>query len=758
MRTGFFSKIIGLFVIAVLIFVSMPPTALTAPRDELLMLLDFGEGYETGRALIGQPAGAALTWIAMNSANTNSTVEEPKPPYDNVRSGNVVKLVQTGGQAAHRFTAQRSDVTVKGRVFLTSTNDDLYFGLYHYTIGTPFTQLRLNKGTLMYTNDGGGASKFSNFVGNPTYTIPAGGSWVNFEIRAFMDDETNEFNRVEYYFTVGDTAPVKLDTDPDSPTYRTKYDSLGRVGIQVGANTLSYLDYIEIWQSNLLDPLPSPGNLKWDGSVLSWSPVEKAVSYRIMLYKGGKLAAVVPAENEPAITATSYNLNNAMRENGFGVYTATVVAVARPKEDKDSLESDSSPPYIFENINPPLGRVAKPMWDGNIITWQAEEGAVSYIADLYKGAVRVSSAAAVGLSYDFESEMLLKGKGMYKARVRAVADPRYNSDGEASEFSDFNNFDPDSESITPTDENYCIMAAKAVTEQTLSTESNGAVTRDLTLPASGLYQTSITWKSENPEVIEISGLGTEGYTGRVTRPKQGRDALVTLTATFTRNGYRYEKMYKFIVKSLNPEYEEKDRFNEIVYRDYSYLSGDDLGIFKDVDASHWAKNYIEYLFNKGIVSGTPEGNYEPDRTIKKEEICKILVNLLGFTGGSGELDFMDVSQKDWFFGSVLAAYSAGIAQGVSKTEFGTGADISRQDLAVMIHRTIKFAGIQLNTPNENVAISDEAEISDYARESIEALYKAGVLSGDSSGRIDPLRAATRAEAAKLICILYMLMQ
>ena len=217
MRTGFFSKIIGLFVIAVLIFVSMPPTALTAPRDELLMLLDFGEGYETGRALIGQPAGAALTWIAMNSANTNSTVEEPKPPYDNVRSGNVVKLVQTGGQAAHRFTAQRSDVTVKGRVFLTSTNDDLYFGLYHYTIGTPFTQLRLNKGTLMYTNDGGGASKFSNFVGNPTYTIPAGGSWVNFEIRAFMDDETNEFNRVEYYFTVGDTAPVKLDTDPDSP-------------------------------------------------------------------------------------------------------------------------------------------------------------------------------------------------------------------------------------------------------------------------------------------------------------------------------------------------------------------------------------------------------------------------------------------------------------------------------------------------------------------------------------------------------------
>ena len=160
---------------------------------------------------------------------------------------------------------------------------------------------------------------------------------------------------------------------------------------------------------------------------------------------------------------------------------------------------------------------------------------------LYKGAVRVSSAAAVGLSYDFESEMLLKGKGMYKARVRAVADPRYNSDGEASEFSDFNNFDPDSESITPTDENYCIMAAKAVTEQTLSTESNGAVTRDLTLPASGLYQTSITWKSENPEVIEISGLGTEGYTGRVTRPKQGRDALVTLTATFTRNGTDMKK-------------------------------------------------------------------------------------------------------------------------------------------------------------------------------------------------------------------------
>ena len=194
-----------------------------------------------------------------------------------------------------------------------------------------------------------------------------------------------------------------------------------------------------------------------------------------------------------------------MRKTASGYIPPRLLRWPGPRRIKNSLESDSSPPYTLENNNPPLGRVAKPVWDGNIITWQAEEGAVSYIADLYKGAVRVSSAAAVGLSYDFESEMLLKGKGMYKARVRAVADPRYNSDGEASEFSDFNNFDPDSESITPTDENYCIMAAKAVTEQTLSTESNGAVTRDLTLPASGLYQTSITWKSENPEVIEISG-------------------------------------------------------------------------------------------------------------------------------------------------------------------------------------------------------------------------------------------------------------
>ena len=72
----------------------------------------------------------------------------------------------------------------------------------------------------------------------------------------------------------------------------------------------------------------------------------------------------------------------------------------------------------------------------------------------------------------------------------------------------------------------------------------------------------------------------------------------------------------------------------------------------------------------------------------------------------------------------------------------------------MIHRTIKFAGIQLNTPNENVAISDEAEISDYARESIEALYKAGVLSGDSSGGIDPLRAATRGGSKAYLYFIY----
>lgn len=52
--------------------------------------------------------------------------------------------------------------------------------------------------------------------------------------------------------------------------------------------------------------------------------------------------------------------------------------------------------------------------------------------------------------------------------------------------------------------------------------------------------------------------------------------------------------------------------------------------FSDVDETHWAYNYINVLADLGIISGTGNNLFEPDREITYDEIVKMLVNTLGY--------------------------------------------------------------------------------------------------------------------------------
>jgi len=91
-------------------------------------------------------------------------------------------------------------------------------------------------------------------------------------------------------------------------------------------------------------------------------------------------------------------------------------------------------------------------------------------------------------------------------------------------------------------------AAEAVTEDTTNlaiaysgTDSNGSVTQNISLPASGSNGTTITWSSSNTAVIATDGT--------VTRPAfTSGDATVTLSATITKNGVSETKIFTLTVK------------------------------------------------------------------------------------------------------------------------------------------------------------------------------------------------------------------
>lgn len=173
-------------------------------------------------------------------------------------------------------------------------------------------------------------------------------------------------------------------------------------------------------------------------------------------------------------------------------------------------------------------------------------------------------------------------------------------------------------------------------------------------------------------------------------------------------------------------------------------------IFGDLASDHWSAQAVSALKSKGVISGNENGDFEPDRTVTREEFTKMAVQIMGLELIPGESSFDDVSADDWFAPYVNAAVEYGIINGISDTVFGTGSEISRQDMAVIIDRAIKAKGVTLSEKKEYTAFNDDEQIADYAIEAVCTLFKAGVINGKDNGGFDPAGSATRAEAAKII--------
>jgi len=178
---------------------------------------------------------------------------------------------------------------------------------------------------------------------------------------------------------------------------------------------------------------------------------------------------------------------------------------------------------------------------------------------------------------------------------------------------------------------------------------------------------------------------------------------------------------------------------------------EEVSPFSDVEKTHWAYEYINALYQKGIVSGKDDGCFDPSGEIKREEFVKMLLGALGITADGVQIPFEDVDTSAWYASFVSKAYEKGIINGISETEFGIGSNVTREQMAVMIRRSL--GDKKLSPVREFSEFKDWQNVSDYAKQSVRELYEAQLIDGTDSGNYEPHRSTTRAEASKLIYIL-----
>lgn len=172
--------------------------------------------------------------------------------------------------------------------------------------------------------------------------------------------------------------------------------------------------------------------------------------------------------------------------------------------------------------------------------------------------------------------------------------------------------------------------------------------------------------------------------------------------------------------------------------------------FNDVSASHWAYEAITALAKKGVVSGKENNTFDPDSAVSRKEAAKIIVLAFGIRNNSEEVGLVDVTADDWAYSYISAAYSNNIVSGDENGRFNPNADVTRQDLAVLIYRAAAAAGKQIKTGDKKNEFSDGSSVSDYAVEAVEKLSAAGIINGFDNGTFAPKQMCTRAQLAKMI--------
>ena len=172
-------------------------------------------------------------------------------------------------------------------------------------------------------------------------------------------------------------------------------------------------------------------------------------------------------------------------------------------------------------------------------------------------------------------------------------------------------------------------------------------------------------------------------------------------------------------------------------------------------ANHWAKEAINDMGSRMVVSGVDSGLYQPDRDITRGEFAAIIVKALGLEPGKGSNNFSDVSSSAWYCEYIKTAGEYGIITGYGSGRFGPNDKITREQAMTMIAKAMKLTDLEAGISSDDIStllagFGDAFQAAAYAKESIAACVKTGIVSGKGGKLLAPKDEITRAEVAVMV--------
>jgi hypothetical protein len=170
--------------------------------------------------------------------------------------------------------------------------------------------------------------------------------------------------------------------------------------------------------------------------------------------------------------------------------------------------------------------------------------------------------------------------------------------------------------------------------------------------------------------------------------------------------------------------------------------------FRDVAATDWADDAVQYLVDTGVMSGYADGSFRPNAYVTRAQFAKMIVGAQGWALQTPATPtFGDVPATYWAYAYIETAVAHGIMSGYANGTFGPNANLTRAQLTKMV-ATARGWSVPEMPPNPFRDVQSGDWLYSYAV----MANTAEAMSGYADGTFRPNAPATRAQVAKILTL------
>ncbi|MEK3918162.1 S-layer homology domain-containing protein [Paenibacillus sp. FSL K6-2393] len=149
-------------------------------------------------------------------------------------------------------------------------------------------------------------------------------------------------------------------------------------------------------------------------------------------------------------------------------------------------------------------------------------------------------------------------------------------------------------------------------------------------------------------------------------------------------------------------------------------------------------------------------DFRPDAFVTRAQMAAMLARNLpteAAAGSANSVSYKDVSATHWATSEIQKAQSAGVMNGMSNTQFAPEGSITRAQMATIAYRWMQQQASATTVNGPAVSFTDvSADL--WAADAIAYVQSAGLMVGYNDGTFKPNAELTRAEAVKVLNVLF----